>query len=113
MRLSLSSKLVGGTGQAALALESIDIKDMCTEGREELVFRELDQRFPDKVAADRMGEAMEEAFGLKILKKETTEAFTGRSTLVFTRPVGSTRVRCLAWMSTCEAGSSMICAWRS
>ena len=48
-------------GQAAVALESIDIKDMCTEGGKELVFRELDQRFPDKVAADRMGEAMEEA----------------------------------------------------
>ena len=33
--------------------ESIDIKDMCTEGGEELVFRELDQRFPGKVAAER------------------------------------------------------------
>ena len=28
---------------------------------------------------------MEEAFGLKIMKNETTEAFTGRSRLVFTR----------------------------
>ena len=55
-------------GQAALALESIDIKDMCTKGGEELVFRELDQRFPDKVAADRTGEPMEEAFGLKVMK---------------------------------------------
>ena len=36
-------------GQAALALESIDIKDMCTEGGEDLVFQELDQRFPNKV----------------------------------------------------------------
>ena len=52
---------------------------------EELVFRELDQRFPDKVAADRMGEAMEEAFRLKVMKNETTETFTGRSRLVFAR----------------------------
>ena len=65
-------------GQAALALESIEITDMCTDGGGELVFRELDQRFPDKVAADRMGEAMEKAFGMKIMKNETTEAFTGR-----------------------------------
>ena len=36
-------------GQAAWALGSIDTKDMCTEGGEELVFRELDQRFPDEV----------------------------------------------------------------
>ena len=72
-------------GQAALALESIEITDMCTDGGEELFFRELDQRFPDKVAADRMGEAMEEAFGLKIMKNETMEAFTGRSRLVFAR----------------------------
>ena len=28
--------------------------------REEFVFRELDQKFPDKLAADRVGEAMEE-----------------------------------------------------
>ena len=39
---------------------------------------------PTKVAADRMGEAMEEAFGLKIMKNETTEAFTGRSRLLST-----------------------------
>ena len=57
-----------------MVLESVNIKDTCTEGGEELVFRELDQRFPDMVAADRMGEAMEEAFGLKIMTR-----------LVFTR----------------------------
>ena len=59
-------------GHAALALESIDMKDMCTEGGEELVFRELDQRCPVKVAVDRMGEAMEEALelGEKIMKNE-------------------------------------------
>ena len=92
-------------GQSALALESIEIKGMCTDGGEELVFRELDQRFPDKVAADRMGEDMEEAFGLEIMKNETTEAFTGRSRLVFTRlqaegVVRSSRIHCFAWMST-------------
>ena len=44
-------------GQAALALESIEIKDMCVDGGEEFVFWELDHRFPDKVATDRMAEA--------------------------------------------------------
>ena len=48
-------------GQAALALESI--------------FRKLDQRFRDKVAADRVGETVKETFGLKIMKHETTGNF--------------------------------------
>ena len=72
-------------GQAALALEATELNNLCTDGGEELVFRELDKRFPLKVAADRMGEAMEEAFGLKIMKNETTEAVTGRSRLVIAR----------------------------
>ena len=71
-------------GQAALALDKMEIKDMCTDGGEELVFRELDQRFPDKVAANRTGEAMEETFTLKIMKHEKTETSTGQSRLVFT-----------------------------
>ena len=50
-------------GQGALALEAIEIRNMCTDSGEEVVFRKLDQRFQDKVAADRMGEAMEETFG--------------------------------------------------
>ena len=45
-------------GQAALALESIEVKDMCTDGGEELFFRELDQSFPDK---------MEETIGPQIM----------------------------------------------
>ena len=73
-------------GQAALALESIELEDTCMDGGEQLVFRELNQRFPDKVAADRMGEAIGETFGPKITKNETTDAFTGRSRLVFARP---------------------------
>ena len=72
-------------GQAALALGSIEIKDMCMDGGDELVFRELEQRFPDQVEADRFGEAMEVPFRLKTMNNETTEAFTGRSRLVFTR----------------------------
>ena len=53
----------------------------------ELVFRELDQRFPEKVAADGMGEATEEAIDLRILEKKTgtTEAFTGRARWIFKR----------------------------
>ena len=45
-------------GQAAMAMEASDIKDLdggkvAGRWREEVVFRELDDRFPDRVAADR------------------------------------------------------------
>ena len=40
---------------------------------------------PDKVAADRAEEAMEDAFGLTIMVNESAEASTGRSRFVFTR----------------------------
>ena len=42
-------------GQAALALEAFDMEDLTVEGGEEVVFRELDEMFPDNVAAHRMG----------------------------------------------------------
>ena len=101
-------------GQAALALESIDIKDMCTKGGDELVFQEVDQRFPDKETADRMGEATEEAFWLKIIKKRDNGGFHSTvETCVYPSSVrgwelaiGSPRIHCLAWMSTWEPGTS-------
>ena len=96
-------------GQAALALELIDVKDMCTEGGEELVFRELDQRFPDKVAADRMGEAMEETFGLNIMKNETTEALGDQDvcSLVCSRKVLTCRQKAQGYivLRGCRLGS--------
>ena len=88
-RAALVVKKVGGMPPEALG--ALDVHSAGWSGRvstdagQKLVFRELDQRFPDKVAADRMGEAMEMTFGLKITKNGTTEAFTGRSRLVFTR----------------------------
>ena len=72
-------------GQAALAVENVDIGEINVESGEEVVFEKLDERFPDKVAADRLGEAMEDGFSLRIQKEETTEAFTGRARLVFAR----------------------------
>ena len=110
---------------------SIDIKDMCTENGEELVFRELDQRFPDKVAP--YGRSHEEALRLKIMKDETTEASLDGEDLYL--PVLSRTVRTCRWMPgatlscvdvdcgvwveqrSClrhgETVSLMRCAWRS
>ena len=65
---------------AALALEALDVQDLAVEG-EEMAFKDLDGRFPDKAAADRMGEATEEAVGLNIVKNAMTETFTRRAKL--------------------------------
>ena len=70
------SVVVHDVGRTELALQAFDIKDLTVDGGEETVFRELDERFPDNVAADRLGEAMDEALGLKIVKNKTSEAFT-------------------------------------
>ena len=100
-------------GQAAWAQESVDMKDMCTEGGEELVFRELDQRFPDWVAADCVGETLEEAFGLKNHEEQNNGGFhwtvetCGYPSSVgwCEHSVGSARA-CLTWMSTWEPARS-------
>ena len=50
-----------------------------------LVFRELGQRFPDKVVAYRMGEAMKDAFENHEKRDDRGLHFTVRSRLVFAR----------------------------
>ena len=47
-------------GQAALAVENVDISEINVESGEEVAFAKLDELFPDKVVAGRLGEATEE-----------------------------------------------------
>ena len=46
-------------GQAALAMENVGTSGINVKSGEEVVFAKLDERFPDKSAAGRLGEAME------------------------------------------------------
>ena len=90
---------------------SIDIKDMCTENGEELVFRELDQRFPDKVAP--YGRSHGGSFEAENHDRRDDGGFhwtvktciypssVGRCELA----VGSQERHCLSWMSTREPRS--------
>ena len=78
------------------------------EGGEELIFRELAQRFPDKVATDRVGAVMTGNH-----EDKTPEVFTGRSRLVFTRlrqkseiAVRCSRLHRFAWMPIRVPGSN-------
>ena len=51
--------------EAVVARGSFRHQGLTVEGGWEVVFRELDHRFPDRVAAHRVGKASGEAFGLK------------------------------------------------
>ena len=77
-------------GQAAWALEALDFKGLAAEGGKDVVFPELDERFPAKMTADRMGEAMEEAFGLSIMTKREHGGFHKWSEAVFHLKMAST-----------------------
>ena len=72
-------------GDAADALDHVDIDDLAVEGGADIVFAALDARFPEREAADRVGDALESAFGLKIEKGELTAGYCGRARTVFQR----------------------------
>ena len=66
-------------------MENVDVGGINVESGEEVMFARLDERFPDKLAADRLGEAMEEGLSLRIQRQETTEAHAGRARLAYAR----------------------------
>ena len=48
-----------------------------------MLFEELEARYPEKEAADPIGEALDAAFGLRIEKGEASSRFVGRAKTVF------------------------------
>jgi hypothetical protein len=69
--------------EAERAVEHIDIHDLEAEDGEQMLFTVLDERFPDKEASDRIGEALESVFGLSIERNETSQSYTGRARTLF------------------------------
>eukprot|EP00959_Pyramimonas_sp_CCMP1952_P157666 3296870-Pyramimonas_sp.AAC.1 len=70
---------------AARAMEIIDMDDLETEGGEQVLFDTLDARFPDVAAHDRLGEALQEVFSLKLAKHEAIAAHGGRAQATFAK----------------------------
>ena len=72
-------------GDAAECLEHIEMDQLNIDGGENVLMYQLASRYPEKEEADRIGESLEAAFGLRIEKMEATVAFTGRAKTIFAR----------------------------
>ncbi|CAK0790522.1 unnamed protein product [Prorocentrum cordatum] len=70
-------------GTAVDALEHVELDELAVDGGEEALFAVLDARYPEREAADRVGDALESVFGLKIEKAELTSAYVGRAQTIF------------------------------
>lgn len=70
-------------GKAADAVDRLDVEDWEVDGGEALIFDILDQRFPGKAAQDRIGEVLDELFGLRATKNEPMSSYTGRCNETF------------------------------
>ncbi len=68
---------------AERAVEHLEIADLEVVDGEALIFTALDERFPDREASDRVGDALESVFGSVIERGESSQAFTGRARTLF------------------------------
>ena len=65
-------------GPAELALEGLDIEELCVVNGADRLFSCLDERFSDLETHDKIGESLDNVFRLKVDKGERTAAYTGR-----------------------------------
>ena len=65
-------------GPAELALEGLNIEELCLVNGADRLFSCLDDRFPDLETHDKIGESLDDVFRLKVDKGERTAAYTGR-----------------------------------
>ena len=72
-------------GTAENALEGLDIDDLDVDGGEDLIFDILDGCFPVPEAQDKIGEALDDVFRLRVERNEKTAVYTGRCSEVFDR----------------------------
>ena len=72
-------------GTAENALEGLDVDDIDVDGGEDLIFDILDERFPEPEAQDKIGEALENVFRLRVERNEKTAVYTGRCSEVVDR----------------------------
>ena len=70
-------------GPAELALEGLNIEELCVAIGADRLFSCLDERFPDLETHDKIGESLDDVFRLKVDKGERTAAYTGRCRELF------------------------------
>ena len=72
-------------GPAELALEGLNIEELCVVNGADRLFSCLDERFPDLQTHDKIGESLDDVFRLKVDKVERTAVYTGRCRELFQR----------------------------
>ena len=65
-------------GPAELALEGLNIEELCVVNGADRLFSCLDERFPDLETHDKIGESLDNIFRVRVDKGERTAAYTGR-----------------------------------
>ena len=70
-------------GPAELALEGLNIEELCVVNGADRLFSCLDERFLDLETHDKTGESLDDVFRLKVDKGERTAAYTGRCRELF------------------------------
>ena len=70
-------------GPAELALEGLNIEELCVVNGADRLFSCLDERFPDLETHDKIGESLDDVFRLRVDKGELTAAYTGRCRELF------------------------------
>ena len=70
-------------GPAELALEGLNIEELCVVNGANRLFSCLDDRFPDLETHDKIGESLDNVFRLRVDKGERTAAYTGRCRELF------------------------------
>ena len=70
-------------GPAELALEGLNIEELCVVNGADRLFSCLDERFPDLETHDKIGESLDNVFRLRVDKGERTAAHTGRCRELF------------------------------
>ena len=66
-----------------MALEGLDIEELCVVNGADRLFSCLDERFPDLETHDKIGDSLDNVFRLKVDKVERTAAYTGRCRELF------------------------------
>ena len=66
-----------------MALEGLNIEELCVVNGADRLFWCLDERFPDLETHEQSGESLDDVFRLKVDKGERTAAYTDRCRELF------------------------------
>ena len=73
------------SGKALEAVEHLDASEYQVDGGDQVLFRILDARFPQKDASDEMSETLTEVFALRATEGETLKTWISRASELFDR----------------------------